>query len=149
MKRLGNWGDFLFRIAAIAGMACVLSGCGGSAKKVELPNAVMAKQVPVYPGAKLESQMGGTTSDGVGGREITKSMSWFLKVSDPPEKVVEFYEKEWSSASKGQNDDGDTVFDGTFDGAESEESLKVTVRSDEIQITEILSPSRVKDRYDD
>ena len=118
-------------------------------RPVELPNAVMAQQMPVYPGAKLESQMGGTTSDGVGGREITKSMSWFLKVSDPPEKVVEFYEKEWSSSRKEEDEEGNVVFDGTFEGAESEESLKVTVRPDEIQITEILSASRVKNRHDD
>jgi hypothetical protein len=111
-----------------------------------LPGAVYASQLPLYPSATLESAMGGTTYAGrVGGRVINESLSWFFAVSDPPEKVLAFYEARLSGARRGVDDADDPTLTIVPSGADDGEYLRVTVRPGKLQITEVVRPGKRKD----
>ena len=130
------------RIGALALLcACVLSvaGCSMIERRSELDGSVYARQVPAYPGAKFEDSMGGTTSEGIGGREVSKSQSWFYTVSDSVDTVAAFYTEKLPTASK--EVDGDSVvFHLKPTNAGPDESVVVTVEPGRLQITEIITP---------
>jgi len=124
----------------LAGMSAIaLVGCSVVERRSELEGSVYARQVPAYPSAKFEDSMGGTTSEGIGGRAVSKSQSWFYSVSDPVDTVAAFYTQNLPTATK--EVDGDSVvFRLKPKDAGPDESVVVTVEPGRLQITEILTP---------
>ena len=127
-----------------------VSGCSTSSSNGgSLPGAVYANQYPIYPSATLESAMGGTYSGSVGGPAVSESLSWFFKVSDPPEKVLAFYEGKLSGAERGVIRGADDTDDPTFTvvpaGAEEGEYVRVVVGRGKLQITEVVKAGKRKD----
>ena len=144
MKRIG--GTFLVLYAAVA---TLVFGCSkGTTDQASLPGAVYARQVPIYPSATYEDAMGGTYSGRIGGPPVSESLSWFFKVSDPPEKVIAFYEEKLPGAERGVMTGLDDADDPTFTvvptGAEEGEYVRVTVGRGKLQITEVVKPGKRK-----
>jgi hypothetical protein len=130
-------------------VAALVAGCSqGPSDGGSLPGAVYASQVPLYPSATYEDAMGGTYSAGVGGPPVSESLSWFFKVSDPPEKVVAFYEGKLPGAERGVIRGADDADDPTFTvvptGAEDGEYIRVIVGQGKLQITEVVKPGKRK-----
>lgn len=64
--------------------------------------------VPVYPGATYDGAMGGSTSEDIGGPAISEGTSWFFKVEDPVEDMVDFYREELPGARRSDRSHGQT-----------------------------------------
>jgi hypothetical protein len=136
----------LLEVVALALSFGILMGCQKKEEqKVSLRGAVYAKTLPIYPSAVYEDAMGGTYSETIGGPATFESLSWFFKVSDPAEKVVEFYRTRLSGASEGKWEDGDPKFTVVPTGAEEGEEVVVTIRPGTLQITEVVKPGKRKD----
>jgi hypothetical protein len=140
--------------AAALGLGLVVTalaaGCSstdsGPSTGAALPGAVYAGQVPLYPSATFETAMGGTTYAGrIGGAVVNESLSWFFVVSDPPEKVLSFYESKLPGAQRGASDSDEPTLTLVPTGAEEGEYLRVTVRPGRLQITEVVRPGKRKE----
>lgn len=130
----------------------ITSGC--STPPTELPGAYF--KIPVYQPSTLEDSMGGHYSDSIGGAPTSESLSWFLKTSDAPAKVVRFYASKLpyearadDEALENEPDDsehGKVVAKFTYKptGAEEDEDVTITVRERQLQITEVLKPGKRK-----
>ncbi len=130
------------RLNVVMFAACVaVAGCSSPGSSV-LQGAVYASQIPVYPSAVYENAMGGAFSESLGGPATAESLSWFFKVSDPVEKVVAYYEGKLPTA--GRSKEGGEVFTFVPRGAEAGESVSVTIRPGELQITEVVKPGKRK-----
>jgi len=104
-----------------------------------MKGAVYAGAIPLYPGAKLEDVMGGNYYENVGGPVTFRSTSWFFKVSDPVDKVTEFYRKNLPQGSHPvEAQEGDHAFEWVPPGAVAGEEVSVTVREGEVQIGETI-----------
>ena len=130
-----------------AALALVLAaaGCAGKSSKELLPGAVYAANVvKVYQNAELRDMMG---SDSYGDTPDShvKGQAWFLKVKDPKEKVLAFYEQQFPGAERTTEDDGSVTFRIVPEGAEKYEYVYVTVREGELQIGERCRPGKIKD----
>jgi hypothetical protein len=133
------------RFFAVLLMAAVLWAALGAcaSRKTDLPGAVYANQVPLYPAAAYEDAMGGTTyGDGVADSE---SLSWFFEVKDSPEKVLAYYDEKLSDARKVLEEDGTTSYTISPQGAEEGEVLVIRVRAGRLQITEETKAGKHKD----
>jgi hypothetical protein len=117
-----------------------LAASGGAPK---LDGAVYGAQIPVYPNAKLRDVGGGTYSDEIGGPVTFESKSWFFAIDDA-QKVVAFYQEKLPNVPHEEDEDGGTTFKLTPVGADSGEDVSVTVRKDELQITEVVKPGKRK-----
>jgi len=141
VKRESRVRILLIAAALLTGLMTLQVAC----RKAEspLPGAVYAKDVPVYPGATYIGTMGGHSSGSIGGPVSGESQSWFFKVSDPGEKVVEFYKKKLPGAKLENNDAGDQTFTLIPPGAEEGEHVQVIFRrSGDLQIHESLKPGK-------
>ncbi len=119
-----------------------LLGSCGSSEKADLPDAVYATQLPLYPGAKLESMMGGTAYADLDGPVVSESQSWFFKVKDPKPEVVDYYKEKLPEAEQGGDADDAFTFTLKPVGGEEGEELKVSIRDGEVQFTEELKPGK-------
>jgi len=123
-------------------LACfVLAGC--SASRTKLEGAVYANCVPVYKNLKPGNLMGGHYEDGDGNR-MSDTQSWVFDVGDSKDQVVAFYEKNFPGATKSVDEAGDVTFTLVPQGAESGESVHVTVREGGMSIGEECKPGKIK-----
>lgn len=76
------------------------------------------------------------------GLSATK-LRW-LKVYDPPEKVVSWYTQKLPSATKSNNDQGETTFTWHPPAAAEHEQVEITVKKGEILISEDVLPGKRK-----
>lgn len=128
-------------------VTALIPGCSqGPSNGGSLPGAVYANRFPLYPSATYEDAMGGGTySESVGGPPVSESLSWFFKVSDPPEKVIAFYEEKLFPAERGViGETDDPTFTVVPVGAEEGEYVRVTVGQGKLQITEVVKPGKRK-----
>jgi hypothetical protein len=121
-----------------------LTGCASTDEaSATLPDAVYAAQIPVYPRAKYENMMGGTSSAGIGGPALTQSLSWFFNLSDSAEQVAAFYDERLPNAAK-ETEEGETTYTVTPAGAEDGEYVAVRVKAGRLQITEVVKAGKRK-----
>ncbi|HZN59187.1 MAG TPA: hypothetical protein VFD71_14005 [Planctomycetota bacterium] len=124
-------------------LLAALSGC--TSKEADaaalLPDSIFAAQIPMFPGAKYESAMGGNYYGGVGGPVTGKSQSWFFNVSEPAEKVIGFYSEKLPNAER-TSDGDETVFEFEPQGGKPGEKVRVRIEPGKLQITERLSGER-------
>jgi hypothetical protein len=126
---------------AVATVIALKARADDPAAALALPEAVFSAQIPVYPGASLESSMGGTSSDELFGPPTAESLSWFFDVEDSAEQVVAFYAGKLTNATR-MSEDAETTFEFVPAGAEAGESVTVTVGQGRLQITEVVKPGK-------
>lgn len=121
----------------------VLASVGHAAR---LEGARYANRIPLYPDARFESSMGGSSSVSKSGA-VSRSTAWIFKSSDSAEQVCRFYQAHLEKASRSQAG-SETLFFLVPEGARSiqegrKENITVRVRpqggATTIQITEVLS----------
>ncbi len=128
------------RLTAV--LACVLiAGC--APRSTRLDGAVYASSVPVYKNLKPADLMGGHYEDDEG-NTISQTQTWFFDTKDSKEQVIAFYEKNFPGATKEVDEQGDVTFRLIPMGAESGESVHVTVREGQIMIGEECKPGKIK-----
>lgn len=142
MKRNPGVRNLVIAALCLTGVMTLQVACGSSNEN-QLPGAVYAKSVPVYPGAKYVGTMGGQSSNDIGGPATSESQSWFFEISDPAEKVVAFYKEKLPGATLENDSAGDPTFTLVPDGAEEGEQVQVIFRkSGDLQINESLKPGK-------
>jgi hypothetical protein len=129
--------------------------CGCTTQPTGLPGAYY--KIPVYQPSTVEDSMGGHYSDSIGGAATAESLSWFLKTSDSPTKVVTFYQANLPVGSRATDEELAEESDGSEDdkliakfkyqpaGAEEDEDVTVRISEKRFQITELLKPGKRKD----
>ena len=128
-------------------VAFLLAGCAVSGSATRLEGAVYAQQIPIYPSAKYDGTMGGTTSGSVGGPAISKSQSWFFETDDSVEEVTAWYEEQLPQAKREPNEDGVT-FTLVPKGAEEGEEVSVWIHPGSFSISESVKPEKKQDDDD-
>lgn len=134
-----------FKPKCLVAAGCILYmglilGCGGS--RAQLPGAVYAKEVPLYPGAKYVGSIGGHSSDRVTGPASAESQSWFFKFEDPADEVAAYYRKKLKGARE-MKDGDECTFSMNPQGGEPGELVQVIVRrSGGLQIHESLKAGK-------
>lgn len=126
------------RILVLAMLLAV--GCGRTAPA--LNGAVFA--VPAYPGAEVRDTLSAGTTDRHG-QPVTDTQTWWLRFTDPPEKVVAFYDAGLPGARKFPSSEvPGTVarYEWKPSGASAEESVTVIISAQDIQISEIARPGK-------
>ena len=133
-------------IAGIIGLGALMvvnrgsDGKGGiSPEHSPIRDAVHAKAIPVWKGAKLRDRTGGSYYNDVGGPVTFTSTSWFFELSDPAAEVAEYYRKNLPAGWKPvEVEDGEVGFEWIPPGAKEGEDVTVRVRDGELQITETV-----------
>lgn len=133
-------------IAGIVGLgALIVMSRGGDGKGGIAPedspvrDAVHAKAIPVWKGAKLRDRMGGNYYSDVGGPVTFTSSSWFFELSDPVTEVLDYYRKNMPAGSTpAEAETGEHAFEWIPPGAKQGEDVRVVIREGELQITETV-----------
>jgi len=127
------------------GVLIVLSNGRGSSKagldpkKSPIKGSVYAASIPVYPGAKYESEMGGNYSNDVGGPATSTSHSWFFKVDDEMDQVTSFYTKNLpQGAHRAEAEEGKVLFEWRPPGAAEGEQVRIWIGEGTLQIGETV-----------
>jgi len=121
------------------------AGCATHAQKWPSDaRPVFAQSIHVYPGATLESAMGGDYL-GDEGQQVSETLSWFFECSADKDKMVEWYAKKLPAATRSEGDEGETIFTFTPEGAEQGEEIVVRINDQKIQITEETKPGKHRD----
>jgi len=143
MKRNSGVRNLITAAACLVGLLALQVACGSSGNS--LPNAVYAKGVPVYPGAKYIGEVGGHSGGRVRGPAGNESHSWFLKVSDPADQVVAFYQGKLTGAELAKDAEDTRIFTLKPPGAEEGEFVQVIIhRNGDLQIHESLKAGKKK-----
>jgi|SRR5262245_984111 len=127
-------------------VAVLATGCSSNPyaqwKEVDV---VYASQVPIYPGSVMEDAMGGNYYGESLDEHVSETITYFFKM-DPEsrDKVVAYYEKELTGATKTTTEDGDVRFELVPKGAESGESVYVSIGKDRLMIGEETKPGKHK-----
>ena len=131
-------------VVAAAALAGAAIGCAHKSTLDQLPGAVYAARVvQVYRNAVLTNLMG-NESWGDGPDSHMQGQTWSFNVSDPREKVLQFYEKDLPGAERTTNDDGSISFKVIPRGAEQNEYVTVTVDDGELRIGEHCRPGKIR-----
>ncbi len=108
----------------------------------------MITHIPVYAKAKYEWKGDGMI---IFGKTKLHSRCWFLKASDPKEKVIEFYKNalpdadaETEPGGKYDLKEGEANFHYTIAGGHEDEYVDVTVKQEEFTICEVVLYSKKK-----
>jgi len=132
---------------AVLLIAPTLIGCGQNpyAKWKHL-DAVYASQVPIHPSAEFDDAMGGSYYGEDLNDKVSETMTWWFKI-DPKhrDEIVAYYEKQLPNAQKTTDEEGSIKFEVTPTGAESGESIEVSISSDKLRISEETKPGKHKE----
>lgn len=140
-------------VAALVGLGALVALNRGGGKKSAsaglapaagaIADAVYAGAIPVWRGAQLRDVMGGSYSNDVGGPATHTSKSWFFSIGDPVTKVADYYRTNLPAGwQPSEAEQGAVAFRWIPPAAKDGESVEVTVREGELQITEtIKAPS--------
>lgn len=105
-----------------------------------LSDAVLAKGIPVYPGAHFEETGGGNYYDDIGGPVTAHSTSWFFTHEGPKSKVVDFYRSGMPAGTKPmETDDDDVGFEWIPPGRKEGEHVYVRISDSTLQIGEVIA----------
>jgi hypothetical protein len=126
-------------VAALVIGALALAGCG--AKKISLPYAVYANEIPIYPGAVLRDAMG-STSAGDTPESMSDGMAWFFQVEAPADKLLAFYEKRLPGARRDTEWEDGVRLVWVPKGAAPGEELAVVIAENELSIREAVKPGK-------
>lgn len=122
----------MMRIVAVLIVALGLWGC--SSKPPELEGAIHKDKIPVYANCTPDPKQALAGSES----EAHYTKYWDLTYSDPPEKVVDFYQKALPGAKMEKKPDGVVEFFWNFPGAEEGEYVEVRVEKGLIHTAECL-----------
>ena len=138
MKR-GTW------LAVACAAATLGAGCGAAGSYTFPGDAmpVFTQEVHVYPGATLETAMGGDYYGDEG--HTAETLTWWFKTSADQDQVAEWYAKRLPAAARSRDEDGNMVFTYTPEGAEPGEEITVRVGNQEFRITEETKPGKHKE----
>ena len=134
-------------IAGIVGLGAmvVMSRSGGNSnaaldpKKSPMKGAVYATAIRVYPGATYEDEMGGNYYDDIGWPVTFTSHSWFFKVEDSMQKVVDFYTKNLPAGAKREEaEEGKVLFQWSPPGSAEGEEVSIWLGEGTLQIGETI-----------
>jgi len=131
-------------MAAAAAAALLAAGCGSSA--YQWPGdakPAYSAAIHVYPGATLESAMGGDYYGDEG--HMSETLTWWFKCSDAQEKIADWYATQLPKAERSRDDDGNMVFTYAPLGGEAGEEIVVRVGQKEFRITEETKPGKHKE----
>ena len=114
-----------------------VDGLGPASRPIN--GAVYAGAIPVYPGARFTDTMGGNYYETSGGPVTFTSQSWFFDVSDPMEKVVQFYRTNLPEGGhEVETEPGDVMFEWNPPGATEGEDVTVRISAGQLQIGETV-----------
>jgi len=127
------------RLAWIA-VAIVAVGCSSAPKQANwegeaAAHAVYATQIPLYPGAKVESIMGSDTYGDEPGSH-GEGMAWWFEVTATQAELEAWYMQKLAGAEKQTEDDGSVTLTVTPDGAEPGERMGVILSENELRVFE-------------
>lgn len=120
---------------------CALAAAGCGAKQTALPHAVYMKQIPVYPGAVLESAMG-STSVGDTPESTRDGMAWFFEVKAPADKMLAFYQQKLPRARRDPEWDDGVRLVWSPEGGAPGEQLSVVIGENKLSIKESVLPGK-------
>ena len=120
---------------------CVLATAGCGAKQTALPHAVYMKQIPIYPGAVLESAMG-STSMGDTPESMSDGMAWFLEVKAPADKMLAFYQQKLPQAQRDPEWVDGVRLVWSPEGGAPGEQLSVVIEENKLMIKESVKPGK-------
>jgi hypothetical protein len=107
--------------------------------KNPLKGAVYASEIPIYPGARFTDIMGGNYYEESGGPVTFTSQSWFFDLTDPVEKVIQFYQAKLPPGHhEVEGEEGSVTFEWTPPGAVDGEDVTVVIRPGQLQIGETV-----------
>jgi len=128
---------------AILAAGTWLQGCSGSDPNARvLGEAVYAKNVPVYKGAKFEESMG-NESWGDEPDSYTRGMTWWFETRASKADLLAYYEKLYPNAEKLELDTGAVQLRWVPEGATRFEDVTIVVDDQELRIGESVSPNTV------
>jgi hypothetical protein len=103
-----------------------------------------AKQIPLYPGAKVEDVMG-SDSYGDSPEEHSEGMAWWFVVEHPKDKVVAWYDARLQKAKRTTDEDGDIIYTMIPEGGEAGEEMGVIVEEGKVRVFESTKAGKHKD----
>ena len=126
-------------VIAVLSLCALAAGCG--AKQAALPHAVYMKQIPVYPGAVLESAMG-STSTGDTPESARDGMAWFFEVKAPADKMLAFYQQKLPQARRDPDWVEGVRLVWSPEGGAPGEQLSVVIGENTLSIRESVLPGK-------
>ena len=128
-------------VAAVLISAPATMGCGASDPNAKVLNqAVYAKSVPVYRGAKFTQTMG-NESWGDDSDSYTQGETWWFETKASKAEVLAYYEKLYPNAEKTELDTGDTQLRFKPEGSDNFEDVTIVVGEHELRIGESVRPN--------
>lgn len=115
-----------------------LQGCGDSNAKV-LADAVYAKNVPVYKGAKY-SEQSGSESWGDEPGSYTKGSVWWFETKATKDELFSYYHGLYPNAERIDLDDGAIELRWVPEGATRFEDVEIVMADHELRIGEDVTP---------
>jgi len=129
--------------AAILAAGSSLQGCSGSDPNAQvLSEAVFAKNIPVYKGAKfaeaIGNEMWGDEPD-----SYTKGMTWWFETKATKDELLSYYQKLYPNAERLDLEGGAVQLRWVPEGATRFEDVTIVVDDQELRIGESVSPNTV------
>ena len=133
------------RTLLAAAVATALAGCGAAGSYTFPGDAmpVFTQAIHVYPGATLETAMGGDYYGDEG--HVSETLTWWFKTSASQDRVAEWYAKRLPAAIRSRDEDGNVVFTYAPEGGQPGEGIVVRVGNQEFRITEETKPGKHKE----
>jgi hypothetical protein len=130
----------LLAVAVLAaGMS--LQGCSGTdANAKVLSDAIYAKNVPVYKGAKYVESMG-NESWGDDPDSYTQGMTWWFETKATKDELLAYYTNLYPNAERTEMDTGGVQLRWVPEGATRFEDVDIFVNDQELRIGESVSPN--------
>lgn len=133
---MGRKGGILLVLVLAIGATIAMRG-----RAQKLPDAQIATEIPVYPGAKYEDMGTGLMGDDLSNMD-TRSRTWWFDVDDPASKVVQYYEAKLGQKATVDEDDGSRSFEVRPPSAYPDERVRITVEEKKLTINEMVRLNR-------